>query len=73
MATDLLERAFAEARRLPDDEQRELAAWILSELDAEERWSALLSGTTDVLDRLADEALGELESGQTQELDIESL
>lgn len=30
--TELLEKAFAEASKLPEDEQAALAAWILEEL-----------------------------------------
>ena len=55
--TDALRKAFETAGRLPKREQDELAAVILEELDADERWNAALGQSQDALARLADEAL----------------
>ena len=55
--TKALKEAFEVASRLPDREQDELAAAILEELDAAERWEAAFAGSQDALERLADEAL----------------
>ena len=37
--TDLLEKAFAKATRLPDDEQDAFARWLMDELESERHWS----------------------------------
>ncbi len=36
--TKLLEKAFAEATKLPKKDQDKLARWVLAEIAAEERW-----------------------------------
>ena len=69
--TQLLERAFATASKLPDPEQNAFASLLLAELDSELRWTEAFSNTQDQLAALADEALGEFEAGQTQPLDLE--
>ena len=55
----VLEKAFEEARKLSDEEQEALGAWILDELNAERRWGAAFDGSADALERLANEALAE--------------
>ena len=67
--TDLLQRAFAEASKLPADQQDRVAQWLLDELADEEQWDRRLSETTDALSRLAREALDEHRSGATEDLD----
>ena len=57
--TEALKRAFEAAARLSDRQQDELAAAILEELDADERWDAAFARSQDALERLADEALAE--------------
>ena len=69
--TQLLERAFAEASKLPETEQDSFASLLLSELDSERRWSQTFASTQDQLAGLADEALREFEAGETLPLDIE--
>jgi hypothetical protein len=71
--TELLQRAFAEASRLPEAEQEALAAWILAELAAERRWQASFDASADTLAALADEALAEHRAGHTQPLDPDRL
>lgn len=71
--TKLLEKAFAEASKLPEAEQRQFAAWILDELASERRWEAAFAKSQDTLSRLAEEALAEHHEGQTRELDPEQL
>jgi hypothetical protein len=68
-----LEKAFAEASKLPTDEQAAVAAWILAELDSERRWTELFAKSPEVLSELAEEAMKEYESGETQLLDPEKL
>lgn len=71
--TKLLEQAFTEASRLPDEEQEALAAWILTEIAAERRWQQAFDQSRELLDVLADEALGEFQQGRTTALDPENL
>ena len=59
MVTELLEKAFAEAAKLPEGEQEALAAWILEELASEQRWEQAFAGSIDLLAALADEAIEE--------------
>ena len=71
--TKALKRAFETASRLPDREQDELAAAILEELDADERWEAAFACSQGALERLADEALEEHRAGRTEPLDPDAL
>jgi hypothetical protein len=71
--TDLLNKAFDVASRLPRDEQDALAEWLLTELASEESWRVRFTETQDPLSVLAREALNEHERGETEELDLDSL
>lgn len=71
--TQLLERAFAEAAELPEEEQDTFGAWILAELEAERRWDQAFASSADELEDLADQALREHEEGKTQVLDPDRL
>ena len=68
--TQLLERAFTEASRLPEPEQNAVAALLLAELDSERRWSHSFASSQDQLAQLADEALRELAAGETLPMDL---
>jgi len=70
---ELLERAFAEAARLPDPEQDALGAWLIEELAAERQWQTAFASSPDALGKLAEEALTEHRTGQTRPLDPKSL
>ena len=67
--TNLLERAFEEASRLPEVEQNALAKWVLEELHSERQWAKTFAESEDVLDKLADEALEDKRRGKTMRLD----
>ena len=69
MVTKLLEKAFDKAAKLSEEEQRELAEWILAELDSDERWERAFSNSQDKLVELADEALQEDTNGKTEDFD----
>ena len=69
--TQLLERAFTEASKLPESEQDSFASLLLAELESERRWSQAFASTQDQLATLADEALREFEAGETLPMDIE--
>src|SRR5205823_876305 len=65
--TELLAKAFAEASKLPVQDQDALAALILEELASERRWEEAFASSPQVLTQLADEALEEHHKGQTHE------
>lgn len=71
--TKALKKAFEAASRLPNPVQDELAAAILEELEADERWEASFARSQDALGRLADEALKEHRAGRTEPLDPDAL
>jgi hypothetical protein len=71
--TKLLEEAFAEASKLPEQEQDALAAVILEELASERRWDQAFADSADLLAQLAEQALAEHRAGKTQRLDPERL
>ena len=66
--TELLQKAFAEAANLPEDEQDVLAKALLEDLAAEEKWDETFANSHDKLAALADEAIAEFEQGRTMVL-----
>ena len=66
--TTSLEKAFAEAAKLPAAEQDLLAARLLAELAAEDDFDHTLAQSGDKLALLAAEALAEYQAGQTEDL-----
>jgi hypothetical protein len=71
--TTLLERAFAEAAKLPEAEQEVLATRLLAELTVEDDFDRTIAGSAHKLARLAAEALAEHRAGLTEELDRDRL
>lgn len=71
--TESLEEAFAKASRLPPEEQDALAAWLLKELESEDRWDGLFARSQDALEKLAEKALAEHRKGETEELDPQQI
>lgn len=71
--TQLMEKALAEIRKLPEEEQEAFAAWILEELESERKWNKLFAKSEDLLAQLADEALEEHRAGKTKKLDLDKL
>jgi hypothetical protein len=71
--TTLLQQAFAEAARLPQAEQDLLASRLLAELTAEDDFDRAIARSSDKLAALAQEALAEHRSGQTEKPDPERL
>jgi hypothetical protein len=67
--TELLEKAFARASKLPPEEQDFLAQILLDDLASEELWEKSFAGSQNKLARLADEALAEYERGETKPLE----
>jgi hypothetical protein len=71
--TKALKKAFDAASRLPPRDQDELAAAILHELAAEQRWEAALAASGPSLEQLADEAVQEYRAGHTRPLEPDAL
>jgi len=71
--TQILEKAFNEASKLPKSEQNALGQWLINEIISERKWEETFAESEDVLDQLADEALVEHAQGKTKPLDIDSL
>jgi hypothetical protein len=71
--TKLLQRAFDEASKLPEDEQDTLGRILLEELAPEQRWEKLFAGTHDLVSELADQALAEHHAGRAKKLEPEKL
>jgi hypothetical protein len=71
--TEILEKAFAEAARLPEQDQNSFASWLLAELASERRWEKAFSESADQLSKLAAEAVREHTEGRTRELDPDKL
>ncbi len=71
--TKLLQKAFEEASKLPENEQNALGNLLLEELASERRWEDLFAGSHDLLAELADQALVEHRAGRTEKLDPEKL
>jgi RNA polymerase-interacting CarD/CdnL/TRCF family regulator len=62
--TELLERAIAQLKTLPADEQNAIAARLLAELEDERVWKAQFESTTDAQwDRIAEMVRQEIAAG----------
>lgn len=68
--TKFLEKAFAQASKLPEEDQDTFAAFLLFELGSERKWEELFSSSQD---ELASEALSEPWKGKTSRLHPENL
>jgi aspartate/glutamate racemase len=71
--TELLKQAIAKVQNLPENEQDNIAAIILEELEDEAKWEESFTASQDLLASLASEAMQEYEAGETQELDPETM
>ena len=62
--TELLERAIAQLKTLPADEQNAIAARLLAEMEDEQRWKSQFESTTDdQWDRMAEIVRQEIAAG----------
>ena len=64
-----LERAFAEAAKLPDSDQERFAEFLLAELRDEREWRERFSSRPDALARLAEEAREDHLAGLTEPIE----
>ena len=73
--TKLLEQAFEEARKLPDEDQDAMAAWLIAEIigrshEEDDDFDRLIASRPDVLDRIEEEARAEIRAGKVQPMDF---
>jgi hypothetical protein len=71
--THLLQKAFAEASKLPQDQQDLLASCLLAELTGDDEFDRAISASADELADLARSAIAEYRSGKTEELKPDQL
>ena len=71
--TTLLQKAFSEASKLPDQEQNLIGARLRAELAEETEFDRAIAASTDTLAQLAQEALAQHRAGSSQELNPERL
>ncbi len=71
--TTKLQEAFERAQQLSPEEQDRFGAWMLAELNSEERWQELFARSPELLERMADSALAEHRAGKTLPLDPDKL
>ena len=71
--TELLQKAFSEASKLPPAQQDAVASLLLEELASERQWDLAFAASATQLEKLAEEALEEHRKGLTQDLDPDSL
>ena len=73
--TSLMEQAIAVASQLTEDGQNAIASIILREIESEARWDQLFADpkSADLLSRLADKAMSELQTGRVRKLDPDDL
>ena len=65
----LLEQAFAEASKLPEDQQEAIAARVLEEMEAERGWDERFAGSQDKLAELSRKAGEHIARGTTLPFD----
>jgi hypothetical protein len=68
-----LQRAIAEASKLPEAEQETLGALLLAEIESMRRWEDLFARSHDVLVEMAADAIREDEAGLTEPLDPDEM
>jgi hypothetical protein len=71
--TQLLERAFGEARKLSASEQDAIAALILEEIDDDRRWDKAFANSQNELSRLATKVRRDIADGRVRDVGIDEL
>jgi hypothetical protein len=67
--TTALQQAFEKASALPQEQQDSLAALLMEEIAADDRWQCSFAKSQDALSKLAAEALAEDVQGRTLDMD----
>lgn len=62
--SQLLEKAVAEARTLPIEDQDALGTWMLEEIEDDRRWEASFAQSPEKLITMAARAAEQVKSGQ---------
>jgi len=70
MAIKLLAHALTEAAKLPEDDQRALANWILLGLQSDRGWPESFAASQRELGRLAEEAQAGFHAEETRPLEF---
>jgi hypothetical protein len=70
--TKLLQKAFAEASKLPEEQQEAIANLLLEELASDRQWSDAFLKSQNQLAHLADRALRDCEEGRTKPFEQDS-
>ena len=68
-----LNDSMAKIAELPEDEQQAIGAVLLAEIDADRRWEELLAQPSEIIERMADQALENHRLGKTLPLDPDTL
>jgi hypothetical protein len=71
--TKLMEQAIERVQALPANQQDQLARFLLSELQEDERWAASTAAHADKLERLVGDVLAEDARGDCEPLDPDRL
>jgi len=71
--TQLLERALAEVRKLPQQEQDSIATLILEELADEQRWDEAFNRSQDQLARVAAKVRDDISAGRIRNAGVDEL
>jgi hypothetical protein len=73
--TKVLKQAFDKAaQELPEYEQDALGEWLLKAIEADEHdWEMAFARSQDRLEKLADEASKDFQTGRTERLDRDKL
>lgn len=69
--TEKLQRAFEAAAKLPEREQDAIAAQVLANMEAEDRWDASLEEPSEAIDAMLEQARQDFRAGRTTPLDFD--
>ena len=73
--TRLLQEAFEQITKLPQEEQNRYAQFLLATLESDQRWAELFARPESeaLLEHLADETVAAHRAGRTRPVNIEEL
>ena len=72
LMTLLLDKAFSEATKLPEERQNHLAQIILDVMADDEHWDGLFADSQDILANMANEAIAEYNVGEKKTCSLET-
>lgn len=71
--TKLMEQAIERLKAIPESQQDQLAQFLLSELEEDERWAASANHHLDALGAFTQGILDDSARGACQQLDVDKL